>query len=193
MNGRDGDAATEDEEQRVGALRVAPSTEPTDTRWIRIGADLAHARRAVHRACHTPPEQALIITAPGYGRYGRERHRLALDVLCAMHQVAEKHHVLPATVGNWLHAEGATTTEVSPQDIADRFTAAYIGPFSDEMAYTHQRMAELGWNSALAPAGIPDSYLDVHAIKRDWCTDRVRRVESGTCGRIEVFHRGQPH
>jgi len=187
--GRDRDAAAEYQPHPAGALRVAPATDPTNTRWVHTGADLDYARRTVQDACHTDPDQVLIVTAAGYGAYGRDRHRLQLPVLCAMHQVADTHHVSLRTVGDWLDAEGATKRDVSPHTIVEQFTAAYIGPFADQLAYTHHRMAHLGWTQAVAAAGIPDKYLDTAAMARDWFATEVRAVDSGTPQRIEVFHR----
>jgi hypothetical protein len=191
--GREADADAEYEPHPGGALRVAPLADMTDTRWVRIGADLDHAHRTVQAACGADAEQVLIVTAAGYGRYGSHRHRLSLDILCAMHQIADTHDVSPGAVGDWLEAEGATTaTDVSPQQIVEQFAAAYIGPFRDEDDYTRHRMSQLGWTQALQAAGIPEDYLDLRAITRDWFTQLVRRIDSGTWGRVEVFHRGQP-
>ena len=189
VEGRDQDAAAEYDQHPTGALRVAPSTDPTNTRWVHIGADLDQARRTVAHACRTDPDQILIITAAGYGKYGRNRHRLPLPVLCAMHQVADKHQVSLRTAGDWLDAEGATTLDVTPQTVVEQFTAAYIGPFADQMAYTRHHMAQLGWTHAVSAAGIPDQYIDTQAIARDWFSTDVRAVDSGTWNRIEVFHR----
>jgi hypothetical protein len=155
---------------------------------VHIGADLHAAQRTVQRACDAQPEQVLIVTAAGYGTYGRDRHRLRLDVLCAMHQVAETHQVSLRTVGDWLDAEGATT-DIDPQTIAEQFTIAYIGPFASELAYTKHRMGELGWTQALQAAAIPEDYLNTAAINRDWFAHQVRQIDSGVHGRIEVFHR----
>jgi hypothetical protein len=191
MDGRDHDAAAEYQDHPGGALRVAPANDPTNTRWVHIGPDLHHAHRTIQRACHTQPEQVLIITAAGYGTYGRDRHRLRLDVLCAMHQVADAHQVRLCTVGDWLDAEGATTSDINPQTIIEQFAIAYIGPFGSALAYTQHRMAELGWTQALQTAGIPASYLNTAAINRDWFRHQVRQINSGVHGRIEVFHRSQ--
>jgi hypothetical protein len=189
MDGRDADALAEYDRHPGGALRVAPLGDPTNTRWVHIGTDLHHAQRTVQRACGAQPEQVLIVTAAGYGRYGRDRHRLHLNVLCVMHQVAQAHQVSLCTVGDWLDAEGATTTDVDPKAIVEQFAAAYIGPFASDLAYTQHRMAELGWPQALHAATIPEGYLDTAAINRDWFSHQVRQIDSGTHGHIEVFHR----
>ena len=191
--GREHDAAAEYEPHPGGALRVAPLADATDTRWVHIGADLDQARRTMQEACGVDVEQALIVTAAGYGRYGRDRHRIDLDLLCAMHQIADKHGVSLGAVGDWLDAEGATTaSDVSPQQIVEQFAAAYIGPFRSEDDYTRHRMRQLGWTQALHAAGIPENYIDLRAITRDWFTQLVRRIDSGSWERVEVFHRGQP-
>jgi hypothetical protein len=192
MDDRPQDAAAEYQQHPDGALRIAPATDPTNTRWIHIGANLDQARAAAAHTCHTDPDQLLIITAAGYGQYGRDRHRLTLPMLCAIHEVADTHQVSLRTVGDWLHAEGATTGEVSPTDVLAQFTASYIGPFADRTAYTRHRMVDLGWTEALSTAGIPERYLDLDAITRDWFSHDVRAVDSGTFDRIEVFGRQQP-
>jgi antirestriction protein len=94
---------------------------------------------------------------------------------------------------NWLHAEGATTADLSPQAVITQFADAYIGPFTRELDYTAHHMAELGWTQALQTAGIPEHYLDTDAINRDWFHRQVRHIDSGTYGRIEVFHRREQH
>jgi hypothetical protein len=192
MDGREQDAAAEYQQYPDGALRIAPAADPTNTRWIHIGADLDQARDTAAHACQTDPDRLLIVTAAGYGQYGRDRHRLDLPMLCAMHQLAEAHQVSLRTVGDWLHDEGATTCDPGPSDVIAQFAASYIGPFTDQTAYTRQRMAQLGWTQALTTAGIPERYLDLEAIARDWFSTDVRAVHAGTWDRIEVFHRHQP-
>jgi hypothetical protein len=192
MDDRTQDAAAEHRPHPDGALRVAPAADPTNTRWIRIGADLHQARATAASACHTEPDQVLIVTAAGYGQYGRTRHRLDLPILCAMHELADTHQVSLSAVGDWLDAEGATTAQVAPADIQAQFAASYLGPFADRTAYTQHRMAQLGWSQALATAGIPERYLDLEAITRDWFSQHVRAVPSGTWDHIEVFHRHHP-
>lgn len=189
LDGRRQDATAETELHPDGALRVAPAADPTNTRWIHIGADLHQARDTAARACHTDPDQILIVTAAGYGQYGRTRHRLDLPMLAAMHQIADTHQVSLSAVGNWLYSEGATTADVDPANILAEFAASYLGPFDDRTAYTRHRMNDLGWTQALAAAGIPEKYLDTDAITRDWFDHDVRAVDSGTWNRVEVFHR----
>jgi hypothetical protein len=191
-DGREPDAAAEYDPHPGGALRVAPSADPTNTQWVLITADLDQARHTVQRACGADPDQALIVTASGYGTYGRDRHRLDLDILCAMHQVTTTHEVSLCTVGNWLAAEGTTTTAITAPSVVEQFARAYIGAFPDELTYTRHRMGQLGWTSALEAAGIADHYLNTVAVNRDWFTQRVRQVDSATSGRIEVFHRNPP-
>ncbi|GAA0908704.1 hypothetical protein [Virgisporangium aurantiacum] len=191
-DGRDDDVTAEYEAYPDGALRVAALHDMTNTRWVHISADLAQTRNTVCTACGVAdPQQVVIVTAVGYGKYGRDRHRLDLDLLATMHEIADEHHVSLRTVGDWLDASGATTaTDIEPCAVREEFAAAYIGPFQDEREYTRHRMAELGWTHAIRAAGIPASYLDIGAINRDWFSRQVRGVESGTWGRIEVFRRG---
>ncbi len=189
-DGRDEDAAAEYKTHPQGALRVAPAADPTNTRWVHIGADLPAARRTLAAACHTDPDQILVITAAGYGTHGHQRHRLDLPVLCAMHHLADTHRVSPGTVGDWLDAEGAPATEVNPATIIAQFAAAYLGAYPDRTAYTRARMAELGWTQAIAAAGIPEQYLDIQAVTRDWFRTEVRDVPANK--HIEVFRRHRP-
>ena len=180
--------------QPGNALRVAPAGDPTDTRWVHIGADLDAAHRTLQEACHADagadPGQVLIVTAAGYGAYGRDRHSLDLPMLCAMHQVADTHHVTPGTVGDWLAAEGATGTDVHPQTLITDFAATYLGAYPDRAAYTQTRMAQLGWAQAITAAGIPQQHLDLGAMTRDWFRTEVRDVPAD--GHIEVFTRHRP-
>ena len=90
-----------------------------------------------------------------------------------MHQVADRHRVSLRSVGDRLDAEGAPI-DLDPSRIVQEFTAAYIGAFASDRAYTRHRMAELGWTQALRAAGIPENYLNTAAITRDWFEHQVR-------------------
>ena len=174
-----------------GAPRVAPADDPTSTRWVSISADPAATGVAI-RDAGTNPDHMIIIEAVGYGRYGRQRHRLDLDVLCAIGQVAGTHQESRYAVGEWLAAERATHVDVRPADVVDDYPRAYLGAFPSELDHTLHRMAELGWTTALRRAGIPQDYLDVTAIRRDWSDRDVRHIDSGTPGRIEVLRQAPP-
>ena len=173
-----------------GALRIASTREPTATRWITIGADLAAARSRVAQLC--PPDELVVVTALGYGCYGRERHRLQLPVLCAMQQVATTHQVSLGTVGNWLAVQEPTGVDLDPQQVVDRFADAYLGPYPSTHAYTAHRMAELGWTQAITAAGIPERYLDTRAINQELFAHYVQEIQPGEGRHIEVFRRRPP-
>lgn len=187
MDGRDEQADLENDPP-AGSVRVAAIDDPTVTAWVTIDAD-PHTSRTSIRQCGLDPDHLIVITAAGYGRYGRDRHRLDLPILYAMQQLADRHDVTAAVVGEWLAAEGAINADLTPERILTEFSAAYIGPFASELDYTRHRMNELGWIAALAHAGIPGSYLDEAAVKRDWFRSRVRGISRATHDGIAVFHR----
>lgn len=111
-------------------------------------------------------------------------------VLTAAARVLLANH--PLTPLQTRHRQAATTTDVDPGAALAQFAAAYLGPFRDERDDIRHRMGQLGWTRALRTAGIPDRYLDLPAITRDWFDQQVRRVDSGTRDHIEVFHRHRP-
>jgi len=189
MDGRDEQARFETNPPAATAIRVAPADDPTVTEWVTLGPSLFDSRRDV-QAAGIDPDRALILSAPRYGRYGERRHRLDLPTLCTMCRLAVAHQLPVAVVGGWLDEEGATTTDPGVQRLSAAFTESYLGSFDGQLAYTEHRMAELGWTTALANAGIPIGYLDLAKINRCWFADEVRaiRVEAG--GRIAVFSRG---
>jgi hypothetical protein len=188
LDGRDEQAALEDDPPATGAVRVAADDEPTVTDWITADADLRITRDAVRRT-GLDPDHLIIITAAGYGRYGRDRHRLDLPTLCAMRRVAREHQVSLQVVGDWLDAEGATWVDLDPAQIETGFADAYLGPFDHELDYTRHHVTELGWTAALHQAGIPERYLDERALNRDWFAQQVRSITCSTRHRVEVFRR----
>jgi hypothetical protein len=188
LDGRDEQAGGESDPPATGAIRVAAGEEPTVTDWITVDADLPITRETVRRA-GLDPDQLIIITAPSYGRYGRERHRLDLPTLCAMRRVARDQTVSLQVVGDWLDAEGATAVDLDPQQIETGFAEAYLGPFDNERDYTHYHMAQLGWTTALRRAGIPEDYLNESAINRDFFAQQFRSIYCSTQHRAEVFRR----
>lgn len=99
----------------LGAVRVAALHDPTDTRWVRVGADLDDAGQQVTQAVGGSVEQTLIVTAVGYGHHGYRTHRLSLELICAMQAVTAAHPVSPATVGNWIDAEDGLAGQVCPR------------------------------------------------------------------------------
>jgi hypothetical protein len=177
MDGRDEQAAYETNPPNPQAIRVAPADDPTVTEWVTTGGDLADAHACV-RAVGLDPQRSLILSAPGYGAYGRDRHRLDLPTLCAMNHLAIEHEVSTAVVGDWLDAEGVTRVELGPEQITAAFRSCYLGSYPSTYAYTHHRMAELGWKEALAQAGIPAEFLDLSKIEARWFTTEVRAIKA---------------
>ena len=189
MDGRD-DQTRLESHPAAGAVRIAASDDPTVTCWVTIDADLETCQTSI-RQCGLDPDHLIVITAPGYGRYGRDRHRLQVPILSAMQHLADRHQLPAAVVGDWLDAEGATNAHPGPgpEQILANFTAAYIGPFASELDYTRHHMTELGWIAALEHTGIPTRYLDEAAVNRDWFRKQVRGISRATHNRIDVFHR----
>jgi hypothetical protein len=188
MDGRDEQARLEYDWSAIGAVRVAAADDPTVTEWVSISADRDSCDQLI-RHTGLNPDQLIVISAPGYGRYGRDRHRLDLAVLCAMHRLADRHDVTLTVVGDWLAAEDATDAELDPEQIVTDFSAAYIGPFPDQYAYTRRHLTDLGWTAALQQAGIAYRYLDEAAVNRDWFTGQVRGIRCHARNRTEVFRR----
>jgi hypothetical protein len=109
------------------------------------------------------PEQVMIVTAAGYGKYRRDRYRLHLDVLCAIHQVADIHLVPLRTAGTgWTPKAPPPMSTRRPSSSSS--PPATSGHFASDLAYTQHR---------------------------DWFAHQVRQINSGIHGRMEVFHRDQ--
>jgi hypothetical protein len=182
---------TDTRQTTPGALRVAPATDPTNTRWIRIGADLDTARSAVARAVGGSPHDAVIVTAVGYGHHGDHTHRPNLAVLCAMHTVTAAHPVSLATVGNWIDDEQGLAGQADPHLLAAQFTDAYIGRFASHRHYVEHHMQQLGWTDLLRTNGL-EPYFEHHRFERHLFTHEVTAidVDSWQPGHgIEVFGR----
>jgi hypothetical protein len=192
MDGRDEQARFETHPPAATAIRVAPAGDPTVTEWVPLGPSLCDSRRDL-QAAGLDPDRALILSAPRFGRYGQRRHRLDLPTLCTMCRLAFTHNLPVAVLGDWLDKEGATTTDPGVQRLRAAFTESYLGSFPAELAYTEHRIAELGWTTALANAGIPIGYLDLAKINHCWFADEVRAVRIDPGGRIAVFSRGIRH
>ena len=111
MDGRD-DQARLESDPPAGAIRVAAIDDPTVTAWITLDADPDTSRTSI-RQCGLDPNHLIVITAAGYGRYGRDRHRLDLPILYAMQQLADRNDMTAAVVGDWLAAEGAINANLT--------------------------------------------------------------------------------
>ena len=183
--------AADDDEAMVGALRVAPVHDPTRTRWVRVGTDLDAARHQVARAVDGTAEQALIVTAVGYGHHGYQAHRLSLELICAMQAVTAAHPVSLSTVGNWIDHDHGLAGHVDPQTLPRRFADAYIGRFVSHSAYTRHRMAEQGWTDILRSHAM-EPYFDLRRYEQHLFASEVTAIDldGWQPGRgIEVFHR----
>jgi len=185
------DAVAADFEAMVGALRVAPLADPTRTRWVRVGADLDVARHEVAQATGCAVEQALIVTAVGYGHHGYHAHRLSLELVCAMHAVTAAHPVSLSTVGTWIGHDHGLAGDVDPRTLPQQFTDAYVGRFASHGGYTRHRMTEQGWTELLRSRGM-EPYFDLLRYERHLFSGDVTAidVDGWQPGRdIEVFHR----
>jgi len=185
------DAVAADFEAMVGALRVAPLADPTRTRWVRVGADLDVARHEVAQATGCAVEQALIVTAVGYGHHGYHAHRLSLELVCAMHAVTAAHPVSLSTVGTWIDHDHGLAGDVDPRTLPQQFTDAYVGRFASHGGYTRHRMTEQGWTELLRSRGM-EPYFDLLRYERHLFSGDVTAidVDGWQPGRdIEVFHR----
>jgi hypothetical protein len=171
------DIAGDLRQDRIGSLRVANPDRPARAWWVLVHADLAESRLRVAEVTGT--DQPLIITAYGYGGYGRKAHRLQLEVLCAINQAADRHDLPAAVVGDWLAAEGGLAGLIGAEQIPAAFDAAYIGRFSHELAYTAFRVDELGWEKALRKLGALE-FLDTSAFNRHLFTDQVRAIRDSS-------------
>ena len=175
----------------LGALRVAPMSDPTATRWVRVGADVHAARDTVSRAVGGRADQALIVAAVGYGHHGYHAHRLSLDLICAIQAVAAAHPVSLSTVGDWIDHDHGLAGRVDPGTLAARFADAYVGRYPSTSHYARHVMDRQNWSEVLRAAGIV-RYFDLHRYERDLFTAGVFAIslELGRPGGpIEVFHR----
>ncbi len=178
-----------------GAVRVAPASDPTWSFSLVIDGDLAKAQAVIAgtlaaRGGDPAGGAALVIDACGYGRYGREAHRLPLEVLCAMHQIADTHTVPLAAVGNWPAQHDGTTADAPANDIEDVFAAEFLGVFASRTAYAEHYMRQHGWTDALAAAGINTRFINLDELRRHLFDDEVTDVDTddGT-GSIVVLRR----
>ncbi|MGH3737832.1 MAG: hypothetical protein ACRDT6_19805 [Micromonosporaceae bacterium] len=148
-----------DQQQRmIGAVRVAPGADATNTRWVRIGGDLDAARDAIGEAVGCHAGEVLIVAGVGYGRHGQYAHRLDLAVLCAMNRVADEHQVPLSVVGDWVEAAAGLAGQPEPDTLPGLFRVAYAGRFDHRSCYTSQRMTEQGWDTVLRDTGMAEFF-----------------------------------
>ena len=189
--GRPGTGEADSEHTMPDALRVAPTADPTRTRWVRVGADLDAARTEVARVLGGSADDAVIVTADGYGHHGYHAHRLSLELVCAMHAVTAAHPVSLSTVGTWIDHDHGLAGDVDPRTLPQQFTDAYVGRFASHGGYTRHRMTEQGWTELLRSRGM-EPYFDLLRYERHLFSGDVTAidVDGWQPGRdIEVFHR----
>lgn len=175
----------------LGALRVAPVHDPTATRWVPASADLDQTRDAVARTLGVAADDALIVSAVGYGHHGYQAHRLSLELVCAMQATAAASDVSLATVGAWIDHEHGQAGHVDATMLPGRFAAAYIGQYACNTAYTRHMMDTRGWTGLLRTTGM-EPYFDLRRYERHVFTSDVFAIDldGWNPGRqIEVFHR----
>ncbi|GIJ49388.1 hypothetical protein Val02_62740 [Virgisporangium aliadipatigenens] len=174
-NGRPDDVDNGHWADRAGVIRVADPSVPARAWWVPIDADRDEAHRRVREA--TGVDEPLILTAYGYGAYGRASHRLHLDVLCALNTAADRHDVPAAVVGDWLSSEAGFAA--SAAEIVYQFAQAYVGTFDHERHYTAVRLAESGWEQALRDLGAFE-FFDTDKFNRHLFTYDVRAIANPT-------------
>jgi hypothetical protein len=163
---------------RIGMVRVADPALPARAWWVPVGADIAEARRRVSDATGT--DRPLILAAHGYGDYGRNAHRVQLDVLCAINAAADVHSLTAGVVGDWLAAEGGLAPGLIPADeVVPAFAEVFVGVFSHELAYTAYRLAELGWEQALRGLGAIE-FFDSAKFNRHLFDREVRAISNSS-------------
>jgi hypothetical protein len=188
-DGRDDDMDHGYRPDRVGSLRVANPDEPARAWWVPITGDLHESQRHVVDATGT--QTPIIITAHGYGQYGRDVRRPQLDVLCAINRTAVAHDLPTGVVGDWLAAEGGLAGLLNADDIAAAFADAYIGRFGHQLSYTAYRLDELGWETTLRELGAIE-FFDIHKFDRHLFTNEVRAIRDDSGGGLVVCRRHRP-
>jgi hypothetical protein len=188
--GRPDTADADSDQTMLGALRVAPATDPTSTRWVRVGADLDAARAALARVLGGNADDALIVAAVGYGHHGYHADRLSVELVCAMQTVVAAHPVSLGTLGNWIDDEHGLAGHVDPQTLPHQFADAYIGRFGSHTSYVQHRMREQGWTDLLRANGM-EPYFDRRRYEQHLFAHEVTAIDLDSWhpgGGIEVFH-----
>jgi len=187
-DGRDEDMDNGYRSDRVGSLRVANPGEPARAWWVPISGDLDESHRRVADATGT--QAPIIMTAYGYGQYGRDARHPQLDVLCAINRTAAAHDLPAGVVGDWLAAEGVAGL-LNADDIPAAFGEAYIGRFGHQLSYTAYRLDELGWEKTLRGLGAIE-FFDTQKFDRHLFTNEVRAIRDDTGRGLVVCRRHRP-
>ncbi|WP_444951082.1 hypothetical protein [Micromonospora ureilytica] len=189
------DARAEGEEAIVhsvmseeGAVRIAPADDLTSSAAVLLDGDLTAARASIAKVLPVDAAaEVVVLDAHGFGRYGRDSHRLPLPVLCAMRRIASTHQLPLAAVGDWLATSGGVDA-----DVPAIFTAGFLGLFPHRSAYAERHLVDRGWATALARLGMPRRYIDLEALERDLFDNDVYAVATtdATGGQaVAVFRR----
>ncbi|MDP9792597.1 hypothetical protein J2S43_001109 [Catenuloplanes nepalensis] len=168
-------------------ILVAAADDPTLTWWAGITADLTDSLRHLLAVTHAidsgstspdtgPLAQILIINASGYGDYGRKRPTFDLPTLCAIEQLAGASHLPAWAIGDWLHHEGVTATDLTAAQIVDAFTSSYAGVYDSRRAFATAERDRHGWTTALTQAGIPLHLFDLDTFSRDLFSTQAHDV-----------------
>jgi hypothetical protein len=166
---------------------VADPADPTLTHWTQISADPAESLHHLRHVC-AAIGPVLVVDVAGYGDYGRQRERLDVEVLCTIEALATAHDLPPSVVGDWLHAEGATTIDLTTDQITTAFTTAYAGVHGGRYAFATGERDRRGWTPALHAAGIPARFFDMKAFVEELFREAVREIDIPGGG-IAVFRR----
>ncbi|MEU1249173.1 hypothetical protein [Micromonospora arida] len=160
-----------------GAVRIAPADDLTSSAAVLLNGDLTAARASIAKLLPaTAVAEVVVIDEHGFGRYGRDSHRLPLPVLCAMRRIASTHQLPLAAVGDWLAATGGVDADVPADDLPAIFTADFLGLFPHRSDYAEKYLVERGWAAALERLGMPGRYIDHEALERDLFDNDVHAV-----------------
>ncbi|MGW3618560.1 hypothetical protein [Micromonospora arida] len=176
-----------------GAVRIAPADDLTSSAAVLLDGDLTAAQASIAKVLPVnAAAEVVVIDAHGFGRYGRDSHRLPLPVLCAMRRIASTHQLPLAAVGDWLAASGGVDADVPAEDLPAIFTAGFLGLFPHPSAYAERHLVDRGWATALERLGMPRRYIDLEALRRDLFDNDVYAVATtvATGGHaVAVFRR----
>ncbi|MGW3855796.1 hypothetical protein [Micromonospora arida] len=190
------DAVVQSVMTEEGAVRIAPADDLTSSAAVLLDGDLTAARASIARVLPVKvAAEVVVLDAHGFGRYGRDSHRLPLPVLCAMRRIASTHQLPLAAVGDWLAASGGVDADVPADDLPAIFTAGFLGLFPHRSAYAERHLVDRGWATVLERLGMPRRYIDLEALQQDLFDNDVQAVATtdATGGQaVAVFRRPVP-
>ncbi|MFB9319809.1 hypothetical protein [Cryptosporangium minutisporangium] len=186
-DGRPEDIDGYDSEQRAGQARVSHPSAPARAWWIPVGPDIEQARSRSHEVTGT--REPLVLSAYGYGRYGREAERLDLEVLCALNATVAGHrHTTTLTgertvngnvVGDWLADEHGLNGGLPADQLPTAFSQAFLGAYRHDQDYAAEQMRQNGWEQALRDLGALD-YFDLRQYTYQLFRREVRAISYRT-------------